>query len=105
MSSSQKRHLSSLGCSKTSDNLMDIFYNFINEIITIITGWVLWAYQSLFNKTTDKVRKRLEICSNCGHNVDGICNICGCIIKAKVRVRYMEDQFGKSINGCDLKKW
>jgi len=47
----------------------------------------------------------MAICNECEHNKDGICDHCGCILKAKTRVDFDLDENGKSIDGCPEQKW
>lgn len=79
--------------------------DFFKHICYIIAGYLVWTWNIISGKTKQKAKERLEICNNCTHNKDGICELCGCIIKAKVRVDYPEDENGVSIDGCPQKKW
>ena len=55
----------------------------------IIKGW----YNKLFLKEQELADYRLKICNKCEHNVKvkfldaACCNLCGCVLDAKVRVR------------------
>lgn len=77
----------------------------IKHIIYIIEGYCIWLWNIITFKTHQKSKKRLIICNKCVNNNNGICSLCGCIIKAKVRVNYPEDNNGLSIDGCPEKKW
>ena len=79
--------------------------NVINNIIFIIEGYIVWLWNIITGKTRQKALKRLKFCNNCEFNKKGICSECGCIIKAKVRVDFPEDENGISIDGCPHKKW
>lgn len=68
-------------------------------------GWFVLITNILFNKTSYKSKRRLVLCRNCQYNSNGICSLCGCVIKAKVRVDYIEDEDGISIDGCPKRKW
>ena len=85
--------------------MMKNIVNFIKHAIFIIEGYSVWIWNIVTGKTRQKAIKRLEYCNICEHNENGICKLCGCIIKAKVRVDYPEDENGKSIEGCPEKKW
>lgn len=78
---------------------------FIKHIFFIVSGYSVWLWNIISGKTKQKAKQRLLICKNCTHNKQGICDLCGCIIKAKVRVDFPEDINGKSIDGCPKKKW
>ena len=80
-------------------------YKIILRAAQIVEGYVKWLYDCVTGSGSIYSLKRLVICRNCEHNKKGICNQCGCIIKAKVRVKYMLDDDGKSIEGCPEKKW
>ena len=77
----------------------------IKHIIYIVEGYCVWIWNIITFKTHQKAKNRLSICNTCSHNKNGICELCGCIIKAKVRVDFPEDANGKSIDGCPKKKW
>ncbi len=84
---------------------MNWLVNIIENAVYIIQGYTRWIYDIITGKVKHKAKYRLTICNQCENNKNGICNICGCIIKAKVRVNYMEDENGISIDGCPNKKW
>ena len=73
---------------------------FILNIIAIIEGYCIWLWNIITGKTAAKAKYRMAICNNCEHNKNGICKLCGCILKAKTRVHFLEDDNGISINGC-----
>lgn len=77
----------------------------IQNIIYIIEGYSIWLWNIIFRKTREKAKKRLKICNTCNYNENGICKKCGCILKAKTRVLFDEDENGISIDGCPEKKW
>ena len=77
----------------------------MKNILYIIEGYFVWLWNIITFKTYQKAKDRLKICNACTHNKSGICELCGCIIKAKVRVNYPEDKNGISIEGCPEKKW
>lgn len=76
-----------------------------HHIFQIFSGWLRLVYDKLLNKTNTKSLYRLNICENCEHNSHGICTLCGCVLAAKVRVDYPEDNNGISIGGCPQEKW
>lgn len=43
------------------------------------------------------------ICKKCEHYNHGICDKCGCILKAKTRVDFLLDKEGISIDGCPIR--
>ena len=73
--------------------------------IEIIEGYCIWLYNIISGKTRKTAKYRMDICNQCNFNKHGVCKLCGCILKAKTRVWYPEDNDGKSIGGCPLKKW
>ena len=79
--------------------------DFLKHIIYIIEGYSIWLWNVITFKTHKKAISRLKICDNCEHNKNGLCDLCGCVIKAKVRVDFPEDENGISIDGCPEKKW
>lgn len=69
----------------------------VKELIHIIKGW----YFYLFNKNEKLANKRITICKECSslEHIDklgDICGECGCVIKAKSRVKDEK---------CELNKW
>lgn len=84
--------------------LMEVFY-FVRNILYIIEGYLKWAWDFITRKTSRRASVRLGICNKCEHNKGGICQLCGCILKAKVRVDFMEDDDGITIDGCPERKW
>ena len=79
--------------------------NLVKHIFYIIAGYSVWIWNIISGKTKYQAKERLTICNCCKYNNDGICEICGCILKAKVRVDFPLDENGKSIDGCPKKKW
>ena len=75
------------------------------HIFYIIAGYSVWIWNIISGKTKYQAKERLAICNCCKHNNKGICEICGCVLKAKVRVDFPLDENGKSIDGCPEKKW
>ena len=71
----------------------------------IIEGYSRWLWNIIIGITTAVAKERLFICKHCIHNKKGICELCGCILKAKSRVHYIEDKHGISIGGCPERKW
>lgn len=71
----------------------------------IIEGYITWIKDRLTGMTKQEYKDRMEVCNGCEHNVHGICELCGCVLKAKVRVDFMLDEEGKSIDGCPERKW
>lgn len=71
--------------------------NALKKIRNIIIGW--WFV--LINKTPDYYNERVAICSKCEHIIkltknESMCDSCGCIIRAKARVKNEK---------CNLNKW
>lgn len=62
----------------------------------IIQGYFYW-FLSLFKNLKNKklYSYRLSICNECEHNKKGICDKCGCVVKAKT----------KSDSLCPINKW
>lgn len=71
----------------------------------IIEGYITWIKDLITGMTKQIYKNRMQICDGCEHNVHGICELCGCVLKAKVRVDFMLDEEGKSIDGCPERKW
>ena len=65
--------------------IKEIFQGWKNFILDKISDI---KYKSIFNN-------RYEICSECEHNVHGICKICKCILKAKTKAEDSECPIGK----------
>ena len=84
---------------------MEFIFMHLLHVVYIIEGYVKWWWNTITGKTAAKAKERLKICGKCECNEKGICNECGCIINAKVRCDYIEDDDGISIDGCPLKKW
>lgn len=82
-----------------------IFNQFLKDILYIIEGYFHWIKDKIMNRINPVSVKRLFICKGCEHNIHGICQLCGCVLKAKVRVDFMLDEDGLSIDGCPKKKW
>ena len=81
------------------------WFSYIKSGIDIVCGYAIWIFDIISGRKSRRTLMRLEICSECKHNRCGICMKCGCIIKAKVRVDFMLDEDGKSIEGCPERKW
>lgn len=77
----------------------------MQNFIYIVQGYSIWLYNKITGKSSEIAKKRLDICNKCEHNKNGVCDICGCILKAKVRAIYPIDDFGISIEGCPERKW
>lgn len=81
-------------------------FTFIYKLYIILQGWFNLILSSMFIKRPSfKVRRRIILCKKCGFNRKGVCMICGCVLKAKVSVDYIEDSDGRAVDGCPLKKW
>lgn len=85
--------------------IMEMLIQWLENIIYIIEGYSIWGWNIVTHKTRKKAVIRLNICEQCEYNKHGLCKLCGCIIKAKVRADFPIDKDGKSIDGCPLKKW
>ena len=70
----------------------------------IIEGYITWIRDLVTGMTKQIYKDRMDICNSCEHNVHGICELCGCVLKAKVRVDFMLDEEDKSIDGCPKRK-
>lgn len=77
----------------------------IEHVVQIAEGYVKWLYDVVTGTGSADSVRRLKICRECPHNRHGICSICGCILKAKVRVDYPLDDEGKSVDGCPERRW
>lgn len=84
---------------------MSEVYSILLNIFYIVEGYAKWLWDIVFKRQSSRTKKRLFHCLSCEHNKHGVCEICGCVIKAKVRSSYIEDRNGFSIDGCPLKKW
>lgn len=78
---------------------------FFENILYIIEGYIIWLLNTITGKTRELSKQRLSICEICEYNKNGICKLCGCVLKAKTRVDFPIDENNKSIDGCPLKKW
>lgn len=83
---------------------MYLFY-IVRNILYIIEGYLKWFFDIITGKTAKLSKERLFICNECQYNKNGICELCGCILKAKVRVDFMLDENNISIDGCPERKW
>lgn len=86
-------------------NIFEYIFNYIVQVLYIIEGYALWAFDEVTGRATKRSIPRLEICNQCEYNKKGICKKCGCILKAKTRVNFFLDENGISIGGCPEKKW
>lgn len=77
--------------------LLNIFY--------VVEGYVKWLWDITFKRSNQRTKQRLALCTECEHNKHGVCELCGCVVKAKVRCTFMEDEEGISIDGCPDRKW
>ena len=84
--------------------MMEVFY-FVRNILYIIEGYLKWSWDFITRKTSKRAAYRLNIFNKCEYNKNVICSLCGCILKAKVRVDFMEDEDGVTIDGCPKRKW
>lgn len=80
-------------------------FKYLENLIYIIEGYLKWCYDLLLKHISMRSAKRLVICKQCEHYKKGVCDICGCILKAKVRVDFILDEEGISIDGCPERKW
>lgn len=66
------------------------------KIKYIIQGYFYWFISNFIKLKNYKLySKRMEICTICEFNNNGVCKKCGCILKAKT----------KSNSKCPLEKW
>lgn len=66
------------------------------KIKYIIQGYFYWFISKFKELKNHKLYlQRLEICEKCNKNKNGICEKCGCVVKAKT----------KSDSQCPLNKW
>lgn len=84
---------------------MQIIIDFLSLGFQVLEGYVHLLCEIIFRIAPKTTIERKNICKKCEHNKHGICKLCGCVIPAKIRVRYPLDENGKSIDGCPLKKW
>lgn len=77
----------------------------IEYLAYIIEGYCVWLYDIITRRKSKRTQMRIDTCRKCEHNKSGICELCGCVIKAKVRVDYELDENDKSIDGCPEKRW
>lgn len=79
--------------------------NMFKKLKYIIKGYIKFIKDFIKGTQTYKSKQRLNICNQCEFNNNGICKKCGCIIKVKVKVDFLEDENGITIDGCPEKKW
>lgn len=84
---------------------METLVFFIQSGIRIIEGWVRYLIDVITRHDSETTKMRYKICTECEHNKNGICTLCHCVIKAKVRCQYLLDENGKAEDACPLKKW
>lgn len=67
----------------------------LKKLRNIIVGW----FNKIFNRENKLAEKRLAICNNCPKKVkflgEDVCDICLCVIDAKVRVKEEQCHDGK----------
>ena len=80
-------------------------YRTVYRVSQVIEGYAKWIYDIITRSGSVYSVERLSVCRECKHNKKGICKLCGCVIKAKVRVKYLLDEEMKSIEGCPERKW
>ena len=78
---------------------------FFRKILYILNGYFNFLIDFILKKSSQKSQERLQICKQCEFNNNGICEKCGCIIKVKVKVDFLEDENGITIDGCPERKW
>lgn len=67
-----------------------------NKLSAIVEGWKNFIFH---DPEIEKIAlERAKICSTCDENTFNICNLCGCVLSAKVRTT-------KESAKCPLKKW
>lgn len=81
--------------------ILDVLLN----ILYIVEGYTRWLFNVILHRNSQRTKRRLSICEKCDANQYGICQDCGCIIKAKVRCDFLEDNDGITIDGCPRRKW
>ena len=84
---------------------MEQILYFIQSGVRILEGWFNFIYDKLTHHESETTKLRYSICKECEHNKHGMCSLCHCVIKAKVRCQYLLDEDGKAEDGCPLKKW
>lgn len=52
-------------------------------IVNIFKGFWNW----LFNSEEKLSEKRMSICNECEHKDVNVCNVCGCVLEWKTRVK------------------
>lgn len=77
----------------------------MQNLLYIVQGYLLWAFDEVTGRATKRAVPRLAVCAGCESNDGGVCDECGCILKAKARVDFPLDEEGKSIGGCPKRKW
>ncbi len=86
-------------------NPLTYLISFLQNIFYIIEGYSKWLFDIVTFKENRLSKKRMAICNKCEHNKHGICELCGCILKAKTRVDFILDNNGITIDGCPKRKW
>ena len=64
------------------------------KIFRFFKAIVCWCFGGC--KIALTAEDRLEICRLCEHNEEGVCSICGCILKAKTKM---------DTERCPIDKW
>jgi len=74
-------------------NVLKLLLGPLNKLKYIIQGWYYWAMDINGHIS----RPRMKVCNKpCDENKLGVCKICGCVLKAKTRIK-------KEV--CPLEKW
>ena len=87
------------------NNILSFVIMFLQHILYIIEGYLKWLFDIITFKESRLSKKRMIICKKCENYNHGICDKCGCILKAKTRVDFLLDNEGISIDGCPIRKW
>lgn len=66
---------------------------FIKYIIQGYFHWFVSKFKQLKNHKL--YNQRMDICNSCENNINSICKICGCVLKAKT----------KSDSKCPIDNW
>ena len=81
------------------------------QIKQIIIGYASWIWYYLYKPYRDKrkqeAKRRIEICENCEYFLKNarMCDVCGCLMDVKTKMRFDLDDEGISIDGCWERKW
>jgi hypothetical protein len=65
----------------------------MRRFIRFVRAMCRWALSGF--KRSKEVGRRTRLCIRCPYNNGGVCDVCGCVLKYKVRLETEECPLGK----------